>query len=379
MASVSQKIPQTILICSIRVIGDVILTTPLIEILKENYPNAAIDIMVAAGTGTFLKHDSRIRNIIETPTRARSKLRSIVDDLGVLRHIFQRYDMAINMNASDRGNLAVICAGKKQRIGFMEDKGFLKNFWKKIFFSTQIFYDTSGHSVRLCKLIAEALGISVSNLVVKIVWDEDDKITVKQLLNSERINKPYFVVHPFARWDYKFWPLESFVKLSDTIARQTGLIPVWTASPASSELALLGQYVPQCSLPPVTVKGTLSLNQMACLISGSSLYIGLDTAVSHIAASTGVPMVTLYGPTAIHRWFPWNNLGSPDQFYACQRGSLRNGHIISIQKSCEHPWWCSLEKCVSPCMSRIEPEDVFAEAAKLLQEQGFSVNSDREV
>jgi len=63
------KHPETILICSIRVIGDVILTTPLVGILSEAYPHAAIDLMVAAGTGPFLRQDPRVRNIIEVSSK----------------------------------------------------------------------------------------------------------------------------------------------------------------------------------------------------------------------------------------------------------------------------------------------------------------------
>ena len=55
---------KTILICSIRLIGDVILTTPLIGMLKNAFPDAAIDMLVASGTGSFLEQDPRIRTVL---------------------------------------------------------------------------------------------------------------------------------------------------------------------------------------------------------------------------------------------------------------------------------------------------------------------------
>jgi heptosyltransferase-3 len=369
------SVPGSILICSIRVIGDVILTTPLIGLLKDAYPDAAIDVMVAAGTGSFLQRDPRVRTVLEVSSREVGQRRSLFDDLAIMGRVFRHYDLAINMNASDRGTIAVICAGRTRRVGFCEDKGTLKNAWKNLLLTTPAAYDTDGHTAHLCKLVAEALGIAAEKLEVKIFWNDDDETIVRQHIGSGEYGSRYFVIHPFARWDYKYWPMEFFVTLSDMVARQFGLQPVWTASPATKELTLLEQYAPRCSCQPVTIRGEFSLNQMACLIAGSSFYLGLDTAVSHIAASTGVPMIALYGPTAMHRWFPWNNLGAPDQLYACQRGSHRNGHIVSIQKSCEHPTWCSFEECVSPCMSRIEPEEVFAEAVRLLYERGFQALS----
>jgi heptosyltransferase-3 len=119
----------------------------------------------------------------------------------------------------------------------------------------------------------------------------------------------------------------------------------------------------------LAIRGDFSLNQMACLISGARFYLGLDTAVSHIAASTGVPMIALYGPTAMNRWFPWNNQGAADQFYDCPRGTFRNGQILSIQQECEHPG-CVHERCVSPCIPRIQVDEVINGALALLEEFG---------
>jgi heptosyltransferase III len=363
--------PETILICSIRLIGDVILTTPLVGILRDAYPHAAIDLMVAAGSGSFLRKDPRIRKVIEVSTKNVGGKRSLREDFGALGRIFKKYDLAINMNASDRGNLAVVCAGRNVRVGFYENRGLLKDGWKKLLLSHPLPYDTVGHTAHLCKLTAEAIGLDVSRLEVKLYWSDDDVRFVHSRLEAIPKGCDYFVIHPFARWDYKFWSLESFVDLSDAIARNYGLIPVWTAAPEPRECELLEQYASRCQYKPISIRGEFSLNQMACLIAGSQLYLGLDTAVSHIAASTGVPMVALYGPTAMNRWFPWNNNAAADQFHDCPRGTFRNGNIVAIQQECDHPN-CVRERCISPCMPRISPDEVFARATQLLAESGYT-------
>ncbi len=361
--------PKTILICSIRVIGDVILTTPLLGILNKAYPLAAIDVMVAAGTGPFLRQDPRVRDVIEVSSKNVGGKRSLREDIGILSRVFRDYDLAINMNASDRGNLAVVCAGRKVRVGFFENRGFVKVGWKKLLLSNPLPYDTAGHTAHLCKLIADSLALDASRLEVKLYWDDADMKAVNSRLETLPKGNGYFVIHPFARWEYKFWPMESFVRLSDEIARNFGLIPVWTAAPAARECELLDQYAALCQYQPIRIRGEYSLNQMACLISGAQLYLGLDTAVSHIAASTGVPMIALYGPTAMNRWFPWNNSAASDQFYDCPRGSFRNGHIVSIQQECDHPG-CVHDRCLSPCIPRISLGEVYAKAAQLLAESG---------
>lgn len=361
--------PKTILISSIRLIGDVILTTPLISLFREAYPGAAIDVLVADGTGGFLRKDPRVRNVLTAPSKQIKAGQTGDNGFGLLRSIFRRYDLAVTLNASDRGALAVVCAGRRERIGFYEESGFLKNFWKKLLLSKALFYDTSGHVVLHCRQVAESLGITAKRLEVAVYWDDQDRAVVADRLAGREPGSPYVVIHPFARWEYKYWDLDSFVRLSDRLAEEHALVPVWTASPDPRELELLQTYSARCAVPPLCVPGSLTLNQMACLISGAALYVGLDTAVTHIAASTGVPMVALYGPTPAYRWFPWNNSAPAGQLQGIPRGRLRNGSIVVLQESCAHPD-CIRPRCQDPCMMRIGMEEVCREAAALLKGEG---------
>jgi heptosyltransferase-3 len=366
-----QNKTATILICSIRLIGDVILTTPLIDLLHRHYPEASIDLLIAAGSGSFLRQDPRIRNVIEVKSR-QIGVKNEESTATFLKQIFRKYDLAINMNASDRGNIATALAGYRERIGFYEDKGALGSFWKRLLLSKALPYDTECHTARVCEMVAGSLGITVDRLKVSIYWNEEDKRVVQRALQEGQQTKPYIVMHPFARWDYKYWPLENFVRLNDQLFETFGLRCVWTSSPSPDELVLLEKYAGLCRHKPVTIPGSLSLNQITCLIADSALYIGLDTAISHLAASTSVPMIALYGPTLTRRWFPWNNEGPIDQFAGCERNRLRNGQIILLQESCINEN-CIRPDCQNQCLPRIRPEQVFAEAKQLLQEQGFKL------
>ena len=94
--------PRSILVACIRLIGDVILSTPLVGLLKSAYPETEIDYLVNRGTGEFLEKDPRIRRVLYTRNReARKPVGS--PEPGYFRKIFGRYDMAITLNASDRG------------------------------------------------------------------------------------------------------------------------------------------------------------------------------------------------------------------------------------------------------------------------------------
>lgn len=354
--------PTTILISNIRLIGDVILTTPLIELLNEAYPSASIDLLVNRGTGEFLEKDPRVRALIYVSGNKEGVRRS---SGAYLRRIFQRYDLAINMNSSDRGNIAVVVAGRNVRVGFYNGKNSIKNIWQRLLLSHPMKFPENIPVVHHCRMIAQALMIPCKHLTVKIYWDDADEAKVKGVLEEQGAYGPFFVVHPFARWIYKYWWPDGFAAVSDKIYERYGLHPIWTSSPLAEEKEQLASAIEICRHRPTIIAGDLSLNQMTCLISHANFYLGLDTAISHLAASAGVPMVALYGPTFTSRWFPWYNSGPLDQGCPPTKGILQQGNIVVVQKDLECVP-CGKAGCddsglsMSPCMQDITVEEVMS-------------------
>lgn len=362
--------PSSVLIVCLRLIGDVILSTPLVGLLKSAWPDASVDYLVNRGTGEFLEKDPRIREVLyaeggDVGGRPRPAL------VGYAARIFRQYDAAINLNASDRGNVAAVLAGRRVRLGFHQNRGVFRDGWKKLLLTHPVPYPFSTHVARMAELVAAEMGIPVPRLEAKVFWDADDEAMVSGLLAEAGVSGPFFVVHPFARWRYKYWTAERFAEASDAVAARHGLAPVWTSSPDPSEIARLREAASLCRRPPALLAGRLDLNGMTCLLARCSLYLGLDTAVSHLAATTGVPMVVLYGPTIAERWSPWNNDGPVAQQCPLPRGVQRTGGTVLIQKD-----WdcvpCGKAGCddkggESRCMSGIEVAEVVDAVDSLLR------------
>ncbi len=364
------KSPSSILICCIRLIGDVILTTPLIGLLRAAYPDVAIDLLVNKKTGEFLEKDPRVREVVYAQVYDVDRDDERVKGRGYLRKVFRKYDLAINMNASDRGNMAVVLAGKRKRVGFHHvGDSFLGNFWKRLLMTHSLEYPTSIHTVYLCQIVAQALDIKGDKLEARVYWDSRDEEQVISLLKKRGTGEGFFVIHPFARWPYKYWSFERSVEVSDHVAEQYSLQPIWSSSPLPHEVELLQKITATCRYAPITIAGELNLNQMTCLLSRASLYIGLDTAISHLAATTHIPMVVLYGPTPTERWAPWNNGGPDSKKFDLPRGMQRTGNVIIIQKDWECVP-CGEKGCPdkwneSDCMNAIEMAEV-SEAVEVL-------------
>jgi ADP-heptose:LPS heptosyltransferase len=50
----------------------------------------------------------------------------------------------------------------------------------------------------------------------------------------------------------------------------------------------------------------ISLPVLSALLSLGRIYIGNDSGVSHLAAASGVPTISIFGPTDPSVWSPWN-------------------------------------------------------------------------
>ena len=151
----------------------------------------------------------------------------------------------------------------------------------------------------------------------------------------------------------------------------TVIHPVWTSSPDPEEIRRLRDASALCRIRPALCAGEFTLNQMTCLLSRAALYVGLDTAVSHLAATTGVPMVVLFGPTIAERWSPWNNEGPVEQQCPLHRGTQRAGRMILIQKE-----WdcvpCGKAGCdgkggESRCLTEIQVPEVLDAVRELME------------
>lgn len=361
--------PRSILICCLRLIGDVILATSMIDILKRAYPDAAIDFLVNRKTGEFLEKDPRVRKVIYSERFDVGSNRHLEEGERYFWEIFLKYDMAINLNYSDRGSYAVLFSGRRYRVGFHEPHR-RKDFWKRLLFTHSLPNPINLHRACLCQLVAESLGISVEYLKSAVYWDIADQEKVRMTLENKGASGEYFVVHPFTRGLHKYWRMEGFAAMSDSMAEKYRLQPIWTSSPAAEEVRLLQDAVSHCRIKPVVIPGELSLNQMACLLASAKLYVGLDTAVTHLAAAQNVPMVVLFGPSPSVYWFPWSNERPIAEQARIPRGTHRVGNTIVIQRDWEcvpcHKQGCNDNQKESPCLLDIAPAEVIAAAESLL-------------
>ena len=103
------------------------------------------------------------------------------------------------------------------------------------------------------------------------------------------------VIHPGSGSPQKNWPLERFIELGRKLGER-GHRAAWIRGPAEPELDGVGVGIEVIDRPTIHV--------LAATLAGSSLFIGNDSGVSHLAAAVGAPTLVIFGPTDPAVWAP---------------------------------------------------------------------------
>ena len=343
--------PQRILIIVTRRIGDVLLATPLIRSLKRAWPDARIDALVFAGTHGVLIGNPDLEQIHTVAERPRFS-----EHLALLARLYRRYDLALSLVTGDRPTFYAAIAGRCS-IGLLLDEP--GQHWKRRLLDQWLPLDALRmHTVRANLTLAETLGITAIAEVVPS-WLPQDAAEVDALLGKSCT--PLAVLHPYPKFRYKMWREDGWAEVARWFITN-GYRVALTGSPDADERAYvdaIARHVPDA----LNLAGRLTLGGTAVLLARAKIFVGPDTAITHMAAASGVPTIALFGPSDPVKWGPWPQ-GHPATTNPWQR--LGDQHVGNVQlmqgRAACVP--CKLEGCErhidsdSDCLLAITPKSI---------------------
>lgn len=349
-APLSLPAKARILVISLRRIGDVLLTTPLIRSLRRAYPDAAIDVLVFAGTAGIVTGNPDIDRIIAMPARP-----AMTETLALVCRLFKRYELAVSTQPGDRPTFFAVLAGRT-RAGLTDPDGpRLGRFLKRHLLHRGAPATPNIHRVEQMLRLADALGIArVPELVCPAAGPAD------QIAAGAN----YAVIHAAPMFRYKQWTREGWRTLAAGLA-QRGLTVVATCGPDAAERRFLEDL-----WQGIATVHALTWPGNAALLKRTRIYIGPDTSVTHLAAAAGCPTVALFGPTNPRVWGPWpvGGLDAPWQASA----TIQNRGNVWIVQNPQPCLPCTLEGCerhiesASVCMEELTAEQVLVAADQAL-------------
>jgi heptosyltransferase-3 len=339
-----------ILVVTLRRLGDVLLTTPLIRSMRRAWPDATIETLVFAGTAGIVEGNPDIDRVIALPAR-----RGPVDSLLLLAQLFKRYDLAVSTQAGDRPTLFTLLAGRRHA-GLVDPDGPA--------FGRAIKGGALGHSTPAAATIhrveqmlrlADTLGIA---RVPQVVCPAAAPLPFSPSDNMA-------VIHASPMFRYKEWTHEGWRALAAGL-EQRGLSIIAIGGPDPAEREYLDQ-VWQGNVPI----HQLSWAQNVALLQKARLFIGPDTSTTHLAAAANCPTVALFGPTDPRLWGPWPAGGLDTPWQAS--GTIQHRGNVWLVQNPLPCLPCQLEGCerhigsASVCLEELTADQVLAAADQALK------------
>ena len=318
--------PKKILIIATRQIGDTLITTPLISTAKRIWPKAQIDFFGYESSLSMLSGNPDLHTLIGTKPKLKLK-----DYLHQFISLFQRYDLAIITQPSDRAYIYGLVAAR-HRVGVIPNEPKL-NWWKK---------KISLHTVEVDyfhqHVITEKIRLLEKFANDDILFGSAINVTAPKAAAipndiSSQLSSDYIVLHPSPLTAYKRWPLAHWAALIEELSQD--YLVVLSGGPVAQDkelneniMSLLSENAKNKVL---NLNGRLKLDQLGTLLRKAQLYIGVDTSVTHLAAACNIPTITLFGATPPTNFGPWPNGFIGKQPYQLRATSQQVGQVTIIQ------------------------------------------------
>ncbi len=344
-----------ILLLAMPLIGDVILVTPLLRSLRRAYPQAIIDVLVYKGHGAVLEGNPDLDRVIEVVERPKGR-----ELIALFRRLFRHYDLSLSNSTSDRKILYAVLAAR--RCITLVPPARWQDAWKRFFsYGWTELDDRHTHTVVQNLRLADLLGIERCYDVMP-PRSEDAAQVLDELLPFDWYSQAYAVLHLAPRWHYKRWTPEGWWALAKHLTDK-GLRLVLTGGGDKQELEYIREAMRGMPNGVCNLAARLRFGEVASLIADSRVYVGPDTAVTHIAAATGAPTVALFGPTNPLKWAPWPSDYAENRPPFAKVGTQRVNNVFLVQGEGEcvpcHEEGCERHKLsASLCLEQMSSSTV---------------------
>ena len=251
-----------ILIINYSRVGDSILSTALINNLLEEHPDSQISIVTSSISKDLFEKMPRLENLIVINKKKHSLHWFYIWKLV----INQKWDLTIDLRSS---YLSFLIRTKKYKI-FKGNDDFPKvEQFKKL--------------------------LNTSKEITPHIWvDEEDISKSKKLLPD---GSPYIAVAPFSNWPQKDWSLQKYIDLFQNQIFQKYTILLFGQSQDIRDQKLFNKLLSLDNPRVVSLFDKGDLRQLTQVIDKCDLFIGSDSALMHLAASTSCKTIGLFGPT----------------------------------------------------------------------------------
>ena len=338
--------PRSILVVEMWHLGDVVLTTPLLQALRAAYPEARISILGKPHAevllrGTGLADDFIAFDFPWTAFTGKYRLTRYhpLRILSLVRRLrAAKFDLVIDARMDLRSNIVTFLSGARRRVGYDYGGG------SYLLTDAVPANPEKNHKVEDWLALLEPLGIARASWSPRLSVTAEERTVAARFLEQAGIDRarPVVGLHPGANQPVRKWPLERFDAVAEAALSAGAQVVLFTEP---------GGYGEQISARPGVTRVEKPLREFLAILEQCDLLVCNDSGPMHIAAALGVGVVAVFGPQRPEWYGPWGE-----------------GHRLVLEQEMEcRPCFDNCMFAEPFCITRIGPERVVAETVSAIE------------
>jgi len=349
-----------ILIIALSGIGDALMFTPALKLLRAQLPDAQIDVLVMFnGAHDIFINNPNINNVYRFDFIREGSFNS----LNYILSLRGKYDASINVYPSNRKEYNIISfligAKNKTAVKYLRkdfsDFGFLNN--------TRITENDSLHNVQTnIKLVEKLLNKNFDEEPpLELLMTVEDEIHSQKFLSENNISNNDLIIgfHPgcatLKNHIKRRWEPEKFAELGKKLVNDHQAKILVFGGPDEDELK--NSVKSKIGLQNAVVVSTDGILQSAAIMKRCKVFVTNDSSQMHIAAALNLKVVAIIGPTNPNYIYPWKT----------------EHKIVTLNLDCApcffyspRPLICSRDDIQFKCIKEIDVDMLYEEVKKFI-------------
>lgn len=269
-------------------LGDVVLSTPVIKNLRDNFPRSFIAMIVRPYTKDIIEGNPYLNEVIlyDKDNREKGWLSTLRFSRDLAR---KRFDLAVVLNPSNRSNFIPFLAGIPRRVGYDRKMGFLLTDRIK---DTK--HEGKKHEIEYNLDLIKVLAINPRDKSIFMPLTSDSENWVKEVFSRENIlvSDKLVAINPGASDNSKIWISERYAQVADKLSER-GIKVIIIGGQGDKKICQ--KVIENMHYPYINMVANNNISQAASLLKRCSLFISPDTGLVHIASAVGAPVVCIFG------------------------------------------------------------------------------------
>lgn len=336
---------EKILVCQQRQIGDVLLATPAIELLRKRFPGAELHVFTEKKCVPMLQGNPDVTKIWAIDKK---ELSSFSKEIAFYRQVAsQGFDLVVDFQQLPRCLWVVGFSRAPLRLSYTPPwyRRFLYTHWMDL--------PANLYSAAKKASILTLLGADWNGEKPKLYLSSAEREAAGEILAESGLESGDILItlDPTHRRITRLWPARHFARLIDLVFSRlpnVRFLPLYGPGEEKDIQELVNMVEHKAAV--IESPRMLGLREAAACMERAALHVGNCSAPRHMATAVGTPTLTILGSTDIYWDYP---------------SSMHRN--ISFGADCQP---CNSNECSKGifCLERLTPEAVAGELLEMLEQ-----------